>query len=137
MTHPSKDKGNRFEREIVALAIDKGIGAQRAYASNGLALGHAPEVDCVVGGFRVQAKIRARLADFLQIPAGCDAVCFRQTKGPLAQREPMVMMSYDTFLALLGSKADSVTDVEGVSDVQEGSDGVGFRRPNDGHDDRP
>ena len=35
MTHPSKIKGNNYERELVAQARDKGLESERAYASNG------------------------------------------------------------------------------------------------------
>ena len=35
MTHPSKIKGNTFERECVNKAKKAGLKAQRAYGSNG------------------------------------------------------------------------------------------------------
>ena len=37
MSHPSKQKGNRFEREIVDKAKDRGLDAKRAWGSNGMA----------------------------------------------------------------------------------------------------
>ena len=48
MPSRSKQKGNRFEREVVNRAKELHIGAERAYASNGLSLGHTEEVDVVV-----------------------------------------------------------------------------------------
>lgn len=82
MSHPSKTKGNSFERELVNKAKEKGLSAERAYASNGRALGESEEVDCVIEGCRIQAKRRKTLPAYLQIPEGCDAVAFRQDRGP-------------------------------------------------------
>lgn len=50
MPSRSKQKGNRFEREVVNIAKERQIGAERAYASNGLSLGHTEEVDAVLDG---------------------------------------------------------------------------------------
>lgn len=82
MSHPSKRKGNAFEREIVNEAKARGMNAERAYASNGRALGQSEDVDCVVEGCRIQAKRRKVIPAYLQIPEGCDAVVFRQDRGP-------------------------------------------------------
>ena len=66
MPSRSKQKGNRFEREVVNRAKELHIGAERAYASNGLSLGHAEEVDVVLDGadkeWRVQCKVRKNIA---------------------------------------------------------------------------
>ena len=61
MTHPSKVKGNNYERELVAQARDKGLESERAYASNGRSLGESEEVDLIISGCRVQAKRRKAL----------------------------------------------------------------------------
>jgi len=81
MTHPSKSKGNTFERELVNGAREKGLVAERAYASNGKALGHGEEVDCVVAGCRIQAKRRRKLPNYLRVPDGTDATVFREDRG--------------------------------------------------------
>jgi len=96
MTHPSKAKGNRFERALVNTAKESGLDAKRAYASNGEALGEGPEVDLMVEGVRIQAKVRAKLAKFLQIPDGCDAVAAKQDFG-----ETLLIMRFTDFLDLL------------------------------------
>ena len=44
----SKQKGNRFERECVKIAETHGFSAQRAYGSNGRALGESETVDFVI-----------------------------------------------------------------------------------------
>ena len=56
MSHPSKQKGNRFEREIVRLCEIWDIFCKRAWGSNGEALGMHSEVDCLIGDdYKVQA----------------------------------------------------------------------------------
>lgn len=96
MTHASKRKGNSYERELVNQATAAGLIAERAYASNGKALGHAESVDLTVSGCRVQAKRRKAIAAFLQPTADHDAVVFRQDRG-----ESLVMMKWTDFLELL------------------------------------
>ena len=81
MAHPSKVKGTNFERELVNEAKRRGLVAERAYASNGRALGETEQVDVVVQGMRIQAKRRKSLAAYLQIPPGVDAVVFREDRG--------------------------------------------------------
>ena len=95
---PSKNsiRGSTFEREIVHKARDKGFRAERAYGSNGRALGESEEVDLLIDRFRVQAKRRKKLASFLQIPEGADAVVFRQDRSA-----PMALITLDTLLDLL------------------------------------
>lgn len=66
MAHPSKRKGNRFEREIVNEAEDYGVPSERAYASNGRALGFTENVDCLIGGYKVQAKRRKKIAGYMK-----------------------------------------------------------------------
>ena len=81
MTSSSKVKGNTFERAIVNTARDMGLEAQRAYASDGRALGEVKEVDVLVGGVTIQAKRRAKLADYMQIPDNVDIVVMRGDRG--------------------------------------------------------
>lgn len=93
MSHPSKRKGSGFERELVNQARDLGLQAERAYASNGRALGCAETVDIVVQGCRVQAKRRRKIAADLRIPEGADAVAFREDNG-----ESLVLIQWSVFL---------------------------------------
>jgi len=46
MAHPSKRKGNRFERELVEAFAEAGLEAVRAYGSNGEALVTRSGVRC-------------------------------------------------------------------------------------------
>jgi Holliday junction resolvase len=97
MGSKNKLRGTVLEREIANSFREKGFLAERAYASNGKALGQAETVDVLVGGkVRIQAKRRKKLADYLQIPAGCDAVVFRQDR-----KKPLVLIDLDYFQNLL------------------------------------
>jgi hypothetical protein len=96
MTHPSKRKGNSFERELVRDAKEHGLLAERAYASNGLALGLTEDVDCLVQGWKIQAKRRKKVASWLLPSDTVDCVATRPDGG-----ETLVVMRYSAFLALL------------------------------------
>ena len=96
MTHPSKRKGNTFERELVNAARDSGLPAQRAYASNGESLGLDAEVDVVVAGVKIQAKRRAKIAKWLKPSENVDAVVVREDHG-----DPYIVLSYYDYLDLM------------------------------------
>lgn len=102
MTHPSKLKGNTFERELVNQALDSGIDAKRAYASNGEALGLHATVDCLIGSKRVQAKRRARIAAWLKPSEHVDAVAVREDRG-----ETLVVISWWEYLDLVKAASAS------------------------------
>lgn len=92
MTHPSKVKGNNYERELVKDAQAKGLIAERAYASNGKALGECEEVDLMVEGCRIQAKRRKHLPQYLALNDGVDAVVFRQDND-----DSLVLIRWEDF----------------------------------------
>lgn len=96
MAHPSKRKGNTFERELVNEALKLGLLAERAFASNGRALGEAETVDCLIQGCRVQAKRRARISADFKVPEGADVTVFREDKG-----ETFVLMRWSDFMSKL------------------------------------
>jgi len=80
---PSKNsrRGSNGEREVVKAAQAAGITAERAYASNGRALGAAETVDALVGKYRVQVKRRRKIADYVLPPAGADVTAIREDHG--------------------------------------------------------
>lgn len=104
MAHPSKRKGNRFERAIVRKAEAKDLEAERAYASNGESLGEVEECDVLIRGredkgldaLRVQAKRRKSHAQYLHPPEGTDAVVLREDRG-----EALAVMPLDMLFTLL------------------------------------
>lgn len=86
MTHPSKRKGNKFERELVHDAEDVGLEAKRAYASNGKALGLDKECDVALydsmgNPISIQAKRRKSIAQYLQPPDNVFMTVVRENYG--------------------------------------------------------
>lgn len=65
MTAKNKRRGNIFEKEIVKLAQEYGLDAQRAWGSDGRALGLHPEVDVVVEHLKIQCKRRKTMPSWL------------------------------------------------------------------------
>ena len=99
MANPSKRKGDKFERALVNEAEATGIPAQRAYMSNGRALGESKNVDLVLGlqgEWRIQAKRRKKIAQYLIPPDGADLTAVREDYG-----EPLVVLPFDRFLDLI------------------------------------
>tara|TARA_R100000655_G_scaffold2758_5_gene10733 strand:+ start:126 stop:443 length:318 start_codon:yes stop_codon:yes gene_type:complete len=94
MAKKSKDKGNRFEREIVNTCKDAGLDAKRAWGSNGRSLGWHEEVDVLLGKtFKIQAKCRKKLADFLLPTEHVDAVVCKQDRG-----ETLIILRFDDWV---------------------------------------
>ena len=56
MSSKSKQKGNRFERECVAIAQKKELKSARAWGSDGRSLGLSSEVDLVIDKYKAQCK---------------------------------------------------------------------------------
>jgi hypothetical protein len=102
MPHPSKRKGNRYERELVRDAEAAGLDAERAWASNGRSLGEAEGVDVLLyaadgSPWRVQAKRRKRVAGYFTPPPECDVTAVRADRA-----ETLVVVPLRRFLRLLG-----------------------------------
>ena len=94
MTHPSKQKGNRFERLIVDKAKSYGVDGERAWGSNGRSLGMHEEVDVLLeGDLRIQAKCRKKIAEWLKPSEVVDAVVVKEDRG-----ETYIIIRYDEFL---------------------------------------
>lgn len=99
-------KGKRYEREVVSEAEEAGLQAERAYASNGRALGESDAVDVTVeapGGqrWRAQCKRRKSVASYLSPPEGADVTVIREDRA-----DSLVVLPLDRFLSLLRSAAD-------------------------------
>ena len=94
MTHPSKQKGNRFERSIVDKAHSYGVKGERAWGSNGRSLGMHEEVDVLLeGDLRIQAKCRKNIAKWLKPSEEVDAVVVKENRG-----EIYIILRYAEFL---------------------------------------
>lgn len=96
MPNKSKAKGNRFERLIVDIAKDKGYESKRAWGSNGAALGHHPEVDILVDTFKVQAKCRKKLPDYIIPNENVDWQVIKEDRGKV-----YVVLEFGKFLDLI------------------------------------
>ena len=96
MAHPSKRKGNTFEREIVNQATDQGIPAKRAWGSNGQSLGCTADVDCLIGDYKVQAKRRKKIAEYMRPSGGADIQVIRADR-----QQALAVMPYELFLQLI------------------------------------
>ena len=82
MAHPSKVKGNTYEREIKGVLESYGIECKRAWGSNGQSLGLHEEVDLLAeGDLRIQAKRRKKIAEWLKPSVYVDAVVVREDRG--------------------------------------------------------
>lgn len=94
-----KQKGTRYERELVDLAKDIGLRAERAWGSDGRSIGLSSEVDILVEGRGIQAKRVKKLAKRLTDPLESDdvyAVVFREDRGT-----NLALIEYSTLLALI------------------------------------
>ena len=96
MSSPSKIKGNTFEREVVNQARKFGLKSIRAYASNGISIGEAEDVDVKIEELKGQCKRRKRIAKWLKPPDSCDIALVREDRG-----ETYVIIEYGDFLEIL------------------------------------
>jgi len=96
MTHPNKRIGNAFERELVQMAKDMGLDAVRAYGSDGRSLGKSEKVDVMVGEVTIQAKKRAKIAEYIKIPSDVDMVVIRENRG-----KPLAIVPFEKILQLI------------------------------------
>lgn len=96
MANKSKAKGNAYEREIVKQAQEAGVGALRAWGSNGQSLGLHPEVDGLIGKYKAQMKIRKVLPSYIKPSEHVDIQVIRENRG-----QSYVVLPYSTFLELI------------------------------------
>lgn len=103
MTHPSKRKGNTFERELVNAAKDAGLESKRAYASDGRSLGLHETVDLLIQDKKIQAKRRKSIAAFMQPTEHVDAVAIRQDRG-----STLIVVTLEEYLNLIKRDEDGI-----------------------------
>ena len=101
MSSPSKRKGNAFAREVVNQAREFGLKSIRAYASNGMSLGEAEDVDIKIERIKGQCKRRKRIAQWLKPPESCDIALVREDRG-----ETYVIIEYEDFLEMVAYMKD-------------------------------
>ena len=99
MTHRNKIRGNNLERECVNIAKEEGLSAKRAYASNGLALGKSEQVDCLVEGYAIQAKMKKKIAQWLYPKYHADDVDIVVTR--MDRKEALAVIPYKEWIRLI------------------------------------
>ena len=102
MAHPSKVKGNKFERDVVNKAKELGLDSKRAYASNGESLGMHAEVDIIIESYKIQAKIRKSIASYLLPNENVDAQVIRQDRG-----EAYIVLRLEDWLEVISSNSNN------------------------------
>jgi Holliday junction resolvase len=103
MVHPSKNKGNGYERELVNAAKDAGLDSKRAYASDGRSLGLHETVDLLIDDKKIQAKRRKSIAAFMKPTEHVDAVAIRQDRG-----ETLIVITLHEYLDLIKRTKDGI-----------------------------
>ena len=97
MPSKSKRKGNTYERSLVHQAQAVGLDAERAWGSDGHALGASHETDLLVAGLRGQAKIRKTLPKYLYgLLADVDFAVMREDRA-----ESLVLLRWRDFLEIV------------------------------------
>ena len=82
MPNRSKQKGNRFERQIVQMCTEKDIPSKRAWGSNGMSLGLPEEVDVLIDSeIRVQAKVRKAMGAWMLPSPEVDIQVIKRDRG--------------------------------------------------------
>ena len=109
---PSKNKarGNRLERLVVNQAKEAGLNAIRAYASNGMSLGEAEDVDVKIDQYKGQCKMRKKIASFMKPPESCDIALIKEDR-----EETLVVIRYPDFLRMLidlNGYSNMISDLE-------------------------
>ena len=97
----SKNKGSRFERQIVKTCELHDIKAARAWGSNGRSLGCHEEVDVLISGgiqgnIKVQAKCRKKLAAHIKPNENVDVQMIKEDRGQI-----YVVQQLDDWLLML------------------------------------
>lgn len=105
MSAKNKVRGNHAEREFVRLAEAAGLQAQRAWGSNGQALGEHEEVDVIVesarGREKLQVKRRKQIADYLKPNANVDAQALYEDGRGSKSKGLYVVVTAERYFELL------------------------------------
>ncbi len=96
MSHPSKSKGNGYERELRDYFRALGIESERAWGSDGRAMGLDKEVDVTANGCLIQCKRRKVIPKDLRIPEKADVTAFREDRG-----ETFILMRLKDFAEIV------------------------------------
>lgn len=101
MSHPSKVKGSKFERDCVDAAIAHGLKSERAWGSDGRSKGWLEVVDMIIERHRYQNK-RRRVLPAIMIPE--EGVCGRILRAD--NGKALIVIPYEDYLTLLELERD-------------------------------
>ncbi len=113
MPNRSKQKGNRFERELVNSAKEYELDAKRSWGSDGRSMGLHEEVDLVVESWSIQAKRRKSIAKWILPNENVDAQCVRGDNG-----KTFIIMRYDDWLAEMNHLKELMRTISRISKNQ-------------------
>lgn len=100
----NKARGKNLERKVVNIAQIAGIFAQRAWGSNGRALGLAEDVDVVIGTGHFQCKKTKKLRKDFQLNDHLTGVIIEGDRT-----EPVVLVRFSELLKLMTIKTHGTT----------------------------
>jgi Holliday junction resolvase len=104
MASKSKQKGNRFERECVDIANQKGLDSKRAWGSDGRSMGQNEQVDLMINEYKVQCKVRKRVAKWLKPTEEVDIQLVKEDRGQI-----YVIQRYEDWLEMVSSLSQAPT----------------------------
>ena len=67
-----------------------------SYASNGMSLGEAEDVDVIIDGLKGQCKMRKKIASFMKPPESCDIALIKEDR-----EDTLVVIRYQDFLNII------------------------------------
>ena len=91
MANKSKDKGSRFEREIVKICKFWEIKAQRCWGSDGRSFGEKSDIDV---DYKIQAKVRKKIASWISPTKDVDAQIVKEDRGQI-----YIIMPFEDWVA--------------------------------------
>ena len=104
----NRDRGNRYERELVNEFKDAGVPAERTWGSDGRSRGLIAEVDLILetkqGVKYGQAKRKKRIPAYLEPVDGIDIQVIRADRS-----ESLVGMRISDYIALIKPEKDNAT----------------------------
>ena len=108
MPNKSKQKGTRWEREIVKIAHEHEDKAERCWGSDGRSRGLPEEVDVGLDDeIHVQAKVRKTMAAWLIPSSDVDVTIVKMDR-----KDPLVIIRLQDWLVDLKAKNDLVSEVK-------------------------
>ena len=104
----NRDRGNRYERELVNEFKDAGVPAERTWGSDGRSRGLIAEVDLILetkqGVKYGQAKRKKRIPAYLEPVDGIDIQVIRADRS-----ESLVVMRISDYISLIKPEKDNAT----------------------------